>query len=101
MAVLGVDVPCVEPGACGRSFFPEGCSLGNHQAPKMEAAHKSLHGVSGHIRGVAIAGPLLEQHLGLEEWDGYEGAAHCPPGLGSSSGSAAACPICSGTSPGS
>lgn len=38
--------------------------------------------VSGHIFGVAVAGSLLEQQ-------GYEGAAHCSLGLGSSLGSAA------------
>lgn len=57
--------------------------------------------VSGHIHGMAIVVLLPEQHMGLEEWEGYDSAAHCPPGLGSSSGSAAACPIYSGTSPGS
>lgn len=67
----------------------------------MKAAHKSLHGVSGHICGVAVMGLLLEQHVGLEEQEDYEGAAHCPPALGSSLGFAAACPISSGTSPGS
>lgn len=67
----------------------------------MEAAHKSLRVVSGHIHGVAITGLLPAQHMELEEREGCEGAGHCPPGRGSSWGCAAACPICTGTSLGS
>lgn len=84
---------CVELGAYGHGFFPGKCNLRKCQAPKIRAAHKSLHVVSGHICGVAVAAPLPEQYVWLEEWEGYEGAACCFPGLESSLGSAAACPI--------
>lgn len=84
---------CVELGAYGHSFFPGKCNL--------RKCDESLHVVSGHVGGVAVAAPLPEQSVWPEEWEGYEGAAYCFPGLESSLGSAAACPICPGTSLGS
>jgi len=89
MAVLGWMSLVVTPVLVAAAF------------PQMEAAHQSLCGVSGHICGVAITEPLLEQHMWLEEQEGYEGAAHYPTALGSSLGFTAACSICSGTSLGS